>query len=193
VGAVVVAVAAVGIEAVRQLFSELGELIRPVLGAQPGKIGFGMGAGPGVDSPGQLVVEAADDCDMPGPEPPGALRGRGGRQYRRQGFTGERAALAQISGVAHTAGGFGAAGQRPVGDRVGELAPEFFGSGLLLELIDERMFAGGQASSHLLVALQHYQPLSGAQHFGIEPDNSVECGIQPIKGRRECFAIRNDT
>jgi hypothetical protein len=152
-----------------------------------------VGAGVDVDPAGQLMVEAADHRDMLDAEFPGALGGGGRGQHRREGFAGQRAAPAQIGGVAHPPAGFGAADQRPLGERMRELAAQLLGRGLLLELVDQGMLAGGQAPSHLFVALQQRQPLASVQHLGIQADDSLECGIQRIEGGGHRFAIRNDT
>jgi hypothetical protein len=130
---------------------------------------------------------------MPGPEPAGPLTGRGARKDWRQGFAGQRAPLTQISSLTDPPPGFGATNQRPVGDRMGELAAQLFWRGLLRQLIDQRMFAGGQAPSRPLVALQQCQPFSTAQHLRVEPDDRIDGGVQRIEGRRGGFAVCDDT
>ena len=74
---------------------------------------------------------------------------------------------------------------------MGELAAEFFGGGFLLELVDQRMFTGAQAPSHCLVAFQQGEPLLGAQHRAIEPDDVLECGVQRVALRGDPFSIKN--
>src|ERR1700733_7848221 len=128
---------------------------------------------------------------MLGPELSRSLRLCGGGKDWRQGFAGKSMPLAQISGVADAAGGFGAAGQRPVGHRVRKLATQFFGGGLLLELIDQGMLTGAQPPSHHLVAFQQGEPLPGAQHPAIEADDVLECGVQRVTLRGEHFSIKN--
>jgi hypothetical protein len=51
-------------------------------------------------------------------------------------------------------GGFGAADQRRLGDRVGQLAAEFFGGGLAGNGIDDRVFAGREAAAQPFETLQ---------------------------------------
>ncbi len=102
-------------------------------------------------------------------------------------------ALAQIGGFADPPGGFGAADQRPVGDRVGELAAQFLRGGFLRELVDQPMFTGTQPAAHRLVALQLCQALSGAQHLRVEPEHGIEGGVQRIESRRGGFLVCDDT
>jgi hypothetical protein len=93
----------------------LGQLFGPVLGAFPSQPGFGVAAGGVVNEAGQLVVEAADHRDLP-------------------------VAGSQVGGLANTSGGFGAAGQGPLGDRVGQFAAQFLGGGLAGQSFDQLMF-----------------------------------------------------
>ena len=55
------------------------------------------------------------------------------------------------------------------------------------------MLGGGEASSHLFAALQQCEPLAGAQHFHVEPDNGFQGGVQRVKGRRGGFPVLDDT
>ncbi|BBX97274.1 hypothetical protein MLAC_25680 [Mycobacterium lacus] len=80
---VLVAVGAIGVEAVGDGVGQPGQLFGPVLGALARQVGLGLIAGGRVDPAGQLVVDAADHRDLTGAEFPGFLRG-GRRSQRRR-------------------------------------------------------------------------------------------------------------
>ena len=176
-GAVLVAVGAIGVEAIGHGVGQSGELFGAKLGALAGQISFDTFAGGLIDPSGQLVVEAADDRDVFGSELSGSLCCGGIGQYRRQRFAGEAAPLAEVGGFADAPGGLGAADQRPFGHRMGQLAAQFFWGGLARKVIDQLVLRGRQLAACPLTALQERQPLPGGQRAEIQPGHTVERGV----------------
>ena len=173
-GAVVVGVVAVGVEAVHEALGQPGQLFGAVVGGQLGEVGFGVFAGQGVEEAGQVVGEAADHRDVFAAEPSGALGGGGGGQHGWQGFTGEPVPRAEVGGFADAAGGFGAADQRRVGDRMRQCAAKLCWGGLAGEMVDQPMFEGGQSAAYLFAVLQHRKALLGVQRVDIRVGHFLE-------------------
>ena len=73
----------------------MGELVGAILAGLAGQISFGGLAGAQVHLGRQVREEAADLLDVPVPDEPVALSGRGRGQLRRQRLTGQRAAFAR--------------------------------------------------------------------------------------------------
>ena len=190
-GAVLVAVGAVGVEPIGQPGGELGELFGPDLGCALGELGCGVVARGAVHAGGQLVVEAADHRDVLGAERALPLACGGARQHRRQRFSGESVAGAEVGGVVDAPGGLGAADQRPVGDRMRQCAAQFFGRGLAGQVIDQRMLDGRDPPSCLLATLQQQQLVIGAQRIDVQPQHRIDRGVHGIKRRSDRLQIDN--
>ena len=71
------------------MIGQLGQLFGAKVGALGGQVGFDGRAGHRVHPAGQVVEEPADHRHLPEPELPLTLGGGGGRQDRRQRFTGQ--------------------------------------------------------------------------------------------------------
>ena len=118
--------------------------------------------------------------------------GRGGaRQDREQRLAGQRAPGPQIGGLTDAPGGLGAADQRPVSDRMRQLAAQLLGGGLAGQLIDQRMFGCRDAPAQPLITLQRRQLVVGGQCVDVIPGHLVQRGIQRIKSRRHRPEIDN--
>ena len=148
-----------------------------------------MFAGAGIDPARQLVVELPDHCDLPGPQGAVVLGGGGGRQQRRQRFAGQSVAGSQVGGLVDAPGGFGAADQCRLGDRVGEFAAELFGGGLAGNRIDQGVLGGRDAAAQPLEALQQRQLLWCGQRLAVKLEHPIERGVQPVKSRRQRLPI----
>jgi len=57
-------------------------------------------------------------------------------------LAGECAVRPQVGGFADAPGGFGAADQCPLGDRMGEFAAQLFWGGLVGQFVDQRVLCG---------------------------------------------------
>jgi len=73
--AVLVGVAAVGVDIRGDLLGELGQIVGPMCGGQLGQMGFGDGTGSDVDGAGQLVQELPDHAHVARANVSGALGG----------------------------------------------------------------------------------------------------------------------
>ena len=93
------------------------------------------------------------------------LSGRGGRQSRRQWFTGQRAALAQVVGFLDALVGVASGDAQPVGQHMGELAADLRRGGLLVHLVDQRMARHRQPAHVVFEALQQCQSLRCGQRI----------------------------
>jgi hypothetical protein len=154
-----------------QPLSQFDQVVGATLACQLGQVGFGLLAGTDIDAARQLLEESPDHLHMAGTDGALALSGGGRVQQRRQGFSTDCAARTQISGLGHSSAGFGAGDVQPVGQRVGQPAAQFFGRGLLSQLIDQLMARRAEPSCLLLEALQQRQPLRGGQRVILVPDN----------------------
>ncbi len=163
-GAVDVGEVAVGVEAVGELVGQFRQLVGAVLTGQAGQLRFGCAAGLDVNEIRQAVKEAADHRDMAGTEVAVALGGRGGFQHRRQRLAVERPPLTQVGGLMHPPRGLGPVDRQPVRQHRGQPATQLDRAGLFGELIDQRVFDGGQHSPYLFAVLQHGEPFGSGQH-----------------------------
>ena len=79
--------------------------------------------------------------------------------------------------------------QRPLGDRVGQRAAQLLGGGQPGQLIDQRMLGRGQAPAHPLHPLHQDQTLTGGQLLEIQPEHTINRGIQHLKRRGDRVSI----
>ena len=170
-GTVLVGVAAVGVEAGAQPLGQFDQVIRAMFGGQLGQMGFGLLAGVDIDALRQVRKESPDHFDMAGADLAVAL-GRGGRgQLGRQRLSGDRAARTQIRGLGHPPAGFARGDAQPVSQRLGQSAAQFFGRGLLSELIDQGMSGHPKPPSLEFELVQVGQPLRRRERVILMPDN----------------------
>lgn len=188
-GAVLVGVGAVGVQRISERVGQCGELFGPVVAGVGGQFGFDLLAGGGIDPARQLVEKPPDHRHLPGPEGADFLRGGGGRQHRRQRFAGQSVAWSQVGGLVDAPGGFGAADQCRLGDRVGEFSAQFFGGGLAGNGIDQRVLGGRDPAAQPLETLQQRQLFTGAQRLAIKLEHPLKRGIHGIKSRRQRLSI----
>nr|VTP00683.1 hypothetical protein BIN_B_02544 [Mycobacterium kansasii] len=130
---------AVGIEAVHESLSQLGQLVGPVLGGQPGQMGLGFLARLDVHLDGQVTKEVADHPYLTFADMAAALGGSGGAQLRRQRFAGQRAALTEFGGLRHPPAGLCPRDPQPGGQRRGRPPAQLLLAGLLDDLVDQCM------------------------------------------------------
>ncbi len=180
-GSILVAEIAVGVKAIGELVGQLGQLVGAILAAQLRQLGLGLHPGLDIDEVRQPVHKPADHRHMGGAEVPGALGGGGGLQPRRQRLTGDRPTLAQILGLADAPTGFGAADPQPIGQHRRQPAPQLALTGLLADLIDQRMLHRGQLAAKPLAALQDPQPLRGGQHIKGQLQRALHASLQRIE------------
>jgi hypothetical protein len=152
-----------------------------MLQAQPGQLRLGLSAGLEVDELRQPMPEAANDRDMPGTEVAVALRCRGRGQHRLQGFTVERATLAQVLRFMDPPGGLGAADPQPVSQRRGQPATQLGRIGLLGELVDQRVFDGRLLTAKALEPLQHRQPFRRGEHVEPQIQRALVGGFERVE------------
>ena len=137
----------------------------------------------------QLVKKPADHLHLPGTELALALGGGGGRQHRRQRLAGQCVAWSQIGGLVDAPGGFGAADQRRLGDRMRELAAQLFGGGLAGNGIDQRVLERPGCGGATARSAPTTPAALGGQRLAVKLDHPIEGGIQPIKSRRQLLPI----
>ncbi len=110
-----------------------------------------------------------------------ALCGGGGRQPRGQRFTGDRAARSQVGGLGHPAVGLAAGDAEPVGQDEAEFAAQLSRTGVLDELIDQRVAGHREPPSFLLEPFQQRKPLRGGQCVIRMPCDAGHHGAQRIE------------
>ncbi len=96
-------------------------------------------------------------------------------------FAVQRGPFAQIGGFVDAPGCFGAGDPQPVGQRGGQLAAQLGRVGLFAELVDQRVFDGGQPAAYLFAALQQGQPFGGGQRVAPQIQRALEAGLERVE------------
>ena len=107
----------------------------------------------------------------------------------RQRLAGQRTPRPQLGGLVDAPPGLLGVDQRPLGDRVGQLAAQLLGGGQPGQLIDQRMLSRGQPAAHPLHPLQQDQTLTGGQVLEIQPEHTIDRDIQRVKRRGDRVSI----
>jgi len=187
--AVLVGVAAVGVDIRGDLLGELGQIVGPMCGGQLGQMGFGDGTGSDVDGAGQLVQELPDHAHVARANVSGALGGGRAGQQRRQRFTGQRAPWAQLGGFGDAPTGFPGRDVQPVGQRVGKSRAQLLAARLLGELVDQRV---AQAPAAVAPSSPVAPRGSAAPDWSMRQTTTHQRGPRRYRARRERHPSHRD-
>jgi hypothetical protein len=152
-----------------------------MLMAQAGQLRFGLHARLDIDEIGQAMKEAADHRDMPATKLAVALRLRGRGKHRRQRLTVQRAPLTEIGRFMDPPRGLGPADPQPISQHRSQLAAQLRLTGLLGELIDQRVFNGRLLPAKTLEPFQHGQPFRGGQHVERQVQGAFIAGFERVE------------
>ena len=182
-GAVVIGVGAIRIETIGEVIGQFGELFRAKVRARSGQVGLDSRAGRSVHPAGQAVEEPADHRHLPGAECALALGGGGRGQERIQEFAGQPVPWPQIISLFDAPGGFGAADQRRLGDRLRQRAAQLLGGRLVGQVVDQRILHCRDPPAEALAALQQLQALLGVRRVKRQRAGPVQVGIKRVEHR----------
>ena len=125
--------------------------------------------------------EAANLLDVPVPDQPVTLCGRGLSEPWRQRLSGQRAAFPEILGFGDAPAGFGLGDPQPVGQRAAQRAAQLLLAGLCIKPVDDGVLRCAEAACGAFEVFELAEQFWGGQDVKRQVAQAVQGGVERVR------------